>query len=67
MPVGGAPEAGDEYVVTSTPGSEGESHTIRFKARGMTVGDWTNCAVVWSDAFYGRAVDRESGTVTAPN
>lgn len=67
LPVGGAPTNAVDYLVTSTPGSEGELHTIKFKARGMTVGDWTNCAVVWSDAFYGRGVDCESGTVTAPN
>ncbi len=67
VPVGGAPVSNaSEYVVTSTPGSPGETHTIWFKARGLTVGDWTNCADVWSDAFYGRGVDCESGQVTRP-
>jgi hypothetical protein len=65
--VGQAPTPSSEgyaVAVTSQPGAPGETHTIRFSARGQQVGDWTNYVVVTSDVFAGQAITGFSGSVT---
>jgi hypothetical protein len=61
---GPLPIAGTELVVSSTPGSPGETRTITFSAIGRTKGDWTNCAEMTSSIFYGKQTACVSGSVT---
>jgi len=63
-PAANLPADGDQWVVNSTPGQPGETHTITFQAKGVQVGEWTNCALVRGSTFSGRATDCVSGEVT---
>jgi len=60
---GTAPVAGTELRVISTPGLPGETRTIRFKARGVRAGQWTNCAEMTSPSFFGTSTACFSGEV----
>ncbi len=61
---GTLPANGTELRVTSTPGTAGESRTITFSAKGKNKGDWTNCAQMTSNAYFGTQTACVSGTVT---
>ncbi len=62
--VGTLPTAGTGAIVTSTPPSEGGSHTITFQATGVRQANWTNCAEMTSESFPGTSTACASGTVT---
>ena len=61
---GTLPALGTELVVSSAPGTPGETRTITFSAVGRTKGAWTNCAEMTSNIFYGTQTACVSGTVT---
>ena len=63
--VGTLPVAGTQLRVSSTPGTPGESRTITFSAKGKNKGDWSNCAQMTSNAYFGTQTACVSGTVTA--
>lgn len=58
------PALGMDLVVSSVPGTPGETHTITFTARGEDHGAWTNCALMTSDRFFGTNIACFSGEVT---
>jgi uncharacterized repeat protein (TIGR01451 family) len=60
----GTPVAsGDELRVVGVPGAPGETHVITFQAKGAKPGQYTNYALVTSDAFEGTSVISFSGEV----
>jgi hypothetical protein len=61
---GTLPANGTQLQVTSTPGAPGESRTITFSAKGKNKGDWTNCARMTSNAYFGTQTACVSGSVT---
>lgn len=60
---GTLPAAGTQLVVTSTPGAPGGSRTITFSAKGRSLGPWTDCAQMTSNAYFGAQTACVSGTV----
>ncbi len=64
--VGTPPAFGTDVGVTSIPGAPGESHTITFEALGSAAGDWTNCAEMTGDLFFGTSLACFSGETHAP-
>lgn len=60
---GTLPANGTQLVVTSTPGTPGGSRTITFSAKGKSKGDWTECAQMVSNAYFGAQTACVSGTV----
>jgi hypothetical protein len=50
---GTLPADGTELVVTGIPGAPGDTHTVTFSATGFKPGDWTNCAMMTGDIFFG--------------
>lgn len=61
---GTLPTNGTQLVVTGTPGAPGETRTITFSAIGKNKGNWTNCAEMTSNAYFGKQTACVSGTVT---
>lgn len=62
---GTLPINGTQLVVSSTPGTPGETRTITFSAIGKNKGAWSNCAQMTSNVFLGTQIACASGTVTA--
>jgi hypothetical protein len=60
---GALPVAGTELSVTSTPGTPGGSRTITFSATGKSMGAWTDCAQMASNAYFGIQTACVSGFV----
>jgi uncharacterized repeat protein (TIGR01451 family) len=44
---------GYEIAVISEPGAPGETHIVTFRAKGVHLGAWTNCAYLTSNIFEG--------------
>jgi hypothetical protein len=61
--VGTPPTYGVDVVVTSLPGTPGETHIITFAAKAKRLGEWTNCAEMTSDLFPGVSTACFSGEV----
>lgn len=61
---GTLPVEGTQLVVNSVPGTPGESHTITYKATGLSTGSWTNYVELTSNLFQGVSVVPFSGKVT---
>jgi hypothetical protein len=61
---GALPTPTTELVVTSVPGTPGETHVITFSAKGVMKGNWQNCAVLKADLFAGTNTACFNGTVT---
>lgn len=61
---GTLPANGTQLVVTSTPGTPGETRVITFSAIGKNKGGWTNCAEMTSNAYVGKQTACVSGMVT---
>jgi hypothetical protein len=57
----------DEVRVVSVPGEPGETHTIKYKAKGAEPGLWTNCAELTSDLYQGVNVFCFEGETINPN
>ena len=64
--VGTPPAAGTDVVVSSIPGTPGETHTITYTAKGKRIGEWQNCAEMTGDIFFGTNIACFSGEVTHP-
>lgn len=62
----GSPPAsiGYEVDVFSSPGAPGETHVISYTARGLNRGEWTNCAEMTGDIFFGTNIACISGEIT---
>ncbi|MBP6786054.1 MAG: S8 family serine peptidase [Candidatus Promineofilum sp.] len=60
---GTLPANGTQLRVTTTPATSGDTHTITFTARAMSVGSYTNCAEMTSNLFQGTAVSCFNGQV----
>ncbi|MFQ5419652.1 MAG: peptidase S8, partial [Anaerolineae bacterium] len=58
------PNGNYEVDVFSVPGAPGETHVISFTARGVKRSDWTNCAQMTGDIFFGTNIACVSGEVT---
>lgn len=63
---GTAPSEGDELRVVSVPGQPGETHRITYRARGTSLGAWTNMVEMISNAFAGVATAVVDGRVIPP-
>ena len=61
---GTPPTAASEFRVTSTPGTPGETKTITYTAKGVAVGQWTNCAEVKANTVFGTTTACAVGEVT---
>jgi uncharacterized repeat protein (TIGR01451 family) len=61
--VGTPPAHGTDVVVTSIPGTPGETHVITFTARGRRPSEWQNCAEMTGDTFFGTNIACFSGEV----
>ncbi len=61
---GTLPANGTQLVVTGIPGLAGGTHTITFKATGITYGKWVNYAQMTSNIFQGVSVAAFAGEVT---
>jgi hypothetical protein len=61
---GTLPTPTTEIVVTGTAAQPGETHTISIDAKGKRIGDWRNCAELFSDALFGIATSCVDGNVT---
>lgn len=64
--IGTAPGEGDELRVVSQPGQPGETHRITYRARGMSLGAWTNTAEMIGSTFAGVATAVVDGQVVTP-
>ncbi len=53
----------EDLRVTSTPGAAGETRTILYSVTGKELGNWTNCAELSSDVFFGTQTACVSGKV----
>ncbi|MDW8268343.1 MAG: S8 family serine peptidase [Anaerolineae bacterium] len=63
---GMAPEEGDELRVVSDPGQPGETHRITYRARGTSLGAWTNKVEMTSSLFAGVATAVVDGRIVQP-
>ncbi len=64
--VGSAPTNGTELRVVSQPGQPGETHRITYRARGTSLGNWTNTAEMIGNVFAGVATAVVDGSVVQP-
>lgn len=53
-----------EVAVFSQPGGPGGVHEITYQAEGQEEGEWTNCAALKSEVFFGVNLSCFSGVVT---
>jgi hypothetical protein len=58
------PPQGYAVDVFSSPGAEGETHVIHYKAKGAGLKKWTNCAEMTSNLFEGLNVACFTGETT---
>jgi len=58
------PIVDDELVVNSTPGTDGETHTISYTAEAERSGLWFGCALTKVFSFQGIAFDCVYGEIT---
>ena len=61
---GTLPVNGTQLRVTTTPGTPGETRVITYKAKGRSLGNWTNCAEMTSDVYFGTQTACINGQVT---
>jgi subtilisin family serine protease len=61
---GTLPGDGTQLVVTGTAPAPGETHVLTLTAKGDKRGDWTNCAQLTGDIFFGTNIACFSGQVT---
>jgi hypothetical protein len=62
--VGTFPTVGNDLIVSVTAGAPGETRVITFSATGDKKGEWTNCAEMTGDLFFGTSTACFSGEVT---
>lgn len=58
------PTVGQDLLVTSAPGTPGETHIITYTAEGRQAGEWTNCVEMTADIFFGTYIRCINGEVT---
>jgi subtilisin family serine protease len=63
---GTLPADGTQLVVTGAAPSPGETHTVTFSATGFKPGDWTNCAMLTGDIFFGTNTACFTGQTSKP-
>lgn len=63
---GTLPAEGMQLRVTGIPLVPGESRTVTYSATGKKVGDWTNCAEMTGDIFFGTNASCFSGHTISP-
>jgi subtilisin family serine protease len=61
---GSLPVNGTQLRVITTPGAPGETRVITYKAKAKANGNWTDCAEMTSDAYFGTQTACISGQVT---